>query len=182
MSVGDLVLHPEELDLRDVVDDVVSHIAREGRHDSTISIHAPEPARGRWDRLRLEQVVMNLLANAIEYGSGSPIDITVSGATATRGERVRLSVRDRGIGIAAAEQERIFERFERLTPLRYAVGFGIGLWIVREIVEAHGGNVTVSSRPGAGSELTVELPSRPGRDQSDEASTPAIPLQHEVHS
>jgi signal transduction histidine kinase len=109
---------------------------------------------GRWDRLRVEQVVMNLLGNAIKYGEGKPIHVEVLAL----GDAARLTVKDCGPGIPAEAQERIFERFERVAPVRHFGGLGLGLWLVRRSVEAHGGHVSVLSSPDEGSEFTVTLP------------------------
>jgi signal transduction histidine kinase len=107
---------------------------------------------GRWDRLRLEQVVTNLLTNAIKYGGGE-VDVRTSG-----GDEAVLVVRDHGAGIAAEDQERIFEPFERVQSTSGEDGAGLGLYIVREIVRAHGGRIEVGSVPGQGATFTVFLP------------------------
>jgi signal transduction histidine kinase len=109
---------------------------------------------GRWDRLRIEQVVENLLSNALKYGGAQPISVIVE----RNGEEARLTVRDRGIGIDAADQQRIFDRFERAVASQRAGGFGLGLWITKQIVDAHGGSIRVESTPGSGSAFLVELP------------------------
>src|SRR5439155_17501960 len=98
-------------------------------------------------------VVVNLLSNAIKYGSGKPIEMSVEVADG----HARLSVRDQGIGVDAAHQQRIFERFERAVSLNYG-GLGLGLYITRQIVQAHGGSIRVESTPGAGSIFVVEIP------------------------
>ncbi len=113
-----------------------------------------DPASGHWDPLRLEQIVENLLGNAVKYGEGRPIDVRLE-ATA---ERVRLSVRDRGIGIPPETQARIFERFERGVPTSHYGGFGLGLWISRTLAEAMGGSIRLDSALGEGSTFVVELP------------------------
>jgi len=109
---------------------------------------------GRWDRLRLDQIVTNLVSNSIKYGPGAPIDIE----TRRAGDRVEIAVRDRGIGIAAADQARIFDRFARAVPADNFGGLGLGLWIVRVFVEAMGGSVRVESAPKKGATFTVALP------------------------
>ncbi|WP_232293259.1 sensor histidine kinase [Stigmatella aurantiaca] len=119
-----------------------------------LELHAPAPVLGRWDRLRVEQVVTNLLTNALKYGAGRPVAVRVEGA----GERARLTVKDQGIGIAEEDLARIFERFERAVSDRHYGGLGLGLYITRQIVEAFGGTVGVTSRPGMGSTFTLELP------------------------
>ena len=110
--------------------------------------------RGKWDRLRLDQIVTNLLSNAMKYGSGEPIEVAMTGTP----EAVRLEVRDHGIGIAPEHQSRIFDRFERAVSGRHYGGLGLGLWIVRQILDALGGSIRVRSAPGEGSTFTVELP------------------------
>jgi two-component system sensor kinase FixL len=115
----------------------------------------PEGIRGRWDASRLEQVLTNLLSNALRYGAGRPVSVF---AGQLHPGRVTLLVRDQGIGVADEHHELIFQRFERVTEARHRGGFGLGLWIVRQIVEAHGGTIRVFSRPGVGSTFGVDLP------------------------
>ncbi|MFY0525008.1 sensor histidine kinase [Archangium gephyra] len=112
---------------------------------------------GWWDRLRLEQVVTNLVSNAIRYGAGRPIHARVE----VVGENARLVVRDEGIGIPPEALERIFGKFERAVSERHSGGLGLGLYITHSIVEAMGGTIRVESRPGQGSTFTVELPRSP---------------------
>ena len=99
----------------------------------------------------------NLLANAIKYGLSKPIEIAVS----RQGAVARLSVTDHGPGIPRKDQKRIFERFERAVSAAHVSGFGLGLWIARETVEALGGRVHLQSEPGKGSTFSVELPAEP---------------------
>jgi signal transduction histidine kinase len=110
--------------------------------------------RGKWDHFRLEQVLTNLITNAIKYG-GRKEDIHVK-VSAANG-RARLVVRDRGIGIAREDQARIFHLFERASTARNFGGLGLGLFIAREIVDAHGGTLTVESQPDRGSTFVVQL-------------------------
>jgi signal transduction histidine kinase len=112
------------------------------------------PILGRWDRLRLDEVVTNFLSNAIKYGAGKPIQIRV---TATK-EAATIEVEDQGIGISPADQQRLFERFARVVSPEHYGGFGLGLWIVKLLVEAMGGKVAVRSTVGAGSVFSAELP------------------------
>jgi signal transduction histidine kinase len=144
-------------DLAPLVDDVIAGLADDAhRAGSEIRERLSRPCSGSWDRLRIEQIVSNLLSNAIKYGAGKPISVELDSLE----DRVRLVVRDRGIGIECESQRRIFERFERAASARHYGGFGLGLWITRQVVEAHGGSITVESAPGQGSTFSVYLPRR----------------------
>jgi signal transduction histidine kinase/PAS domain-containing protein len=157
IHMGRLELDVEELDLADVVDEAVASVDDELRQSgSTVDVQG-EPTLGHWDRLRLGQVLVNLLANAVKYGAGKPIEIRYG----ARDTRAWLSVRDHGIGIDAADQRHIFERFERAVSSQNYGGLGLGLYIVKRILEAHGGTVRVESRPGEGASFEVEVPRRP---------------------
>jgi signal transduction histidine kinase len=153
-SLGRLPAPPrrEELDLAALARSVAEELGAEAEAD--LRVDAPVPVVGRWDRVRLAQVLEDLLSNALKFGPGRPIELAVAAAEG----RARVVVRDRGIGIAPEDQARIFERFERAVPTRNYGGLGLGLWRVRETVEAHGGRVAVESVPGEGSSFTVDLP------------------------
>jgi signal transduction histidine kinase len=153
ITSGRMMLTRTEQDLRIVVRSVVRRVV-ETMRSAEVHIHGPESVVGYWDEGGLESVVVNLLSNAIKYGEGKPIDIAVERV----GDRARLSVVDRGMGIPEEAQSRIFDRFERAVPAEHYGGFGIGLWVVRQVVEAHGGTIQVVSRPGEGSTFAVELP------------------------
>lgn len=109
---------------------------------------------GHWDGFRLDQVVTNLLTNAAKYGAGQPVDVTVC----VDGDHALLVVRDRGIGIAPEQVERIFGKFERAVSDRHYGGLGLGLFIAQQILAAHGGEIRVGSEPGRGATFTVLLP------------------------
>lgn len=126
---------------------------------STLTLRAPGPVAGQWDGSRVDQVVTNLVSNAIKYGRGEPIDVEV-GVESDGRQRAFVRVTDRGIGIAPADQERIFDRFERAVSRTHYSGLGLGLWISRQIAQALGGDVTVESVPGDGSVFTLWLPRR----------------------
>ncbi len=158
IQVGAITLELEDVDLAAVAAEIGRRLRREAEQvGSRLSIEAAGPVVGRWDRARLEHVLSSLFSNAIKFGAGKPIAVTVASANGA----ARVEVRDQGIGIEASEQERIFGRFERAAPLRNYGGFGLGLWTARRIVEAHDGHITVDSRPGHGSVFTVELPLHP---------------------
>lgn len=120
---------------------------------------------GRWDRVRVEQVLTNLLGNAIKFGAGRPIEVTIE-ATPTR---ARIRVCDHGIGISSEDQSRIFGRFERAVSSRHFGGLGLGLYICAQIVRAHQGSLHVESEPGKGACFTVELPRQPANAQAEDA-------------
>ncbi|WP_426756282.1 ATP-binding protein [Myxococcus sp. Y35] len=155
ITAGRLKLEVEELDLASVAVDVLYRFAPSAAQlQCELELHAPVPVMGRWDRLRLEQVVTNLLSNALKYGAGRPVRVAVE----AEGLTARLSVRDGGIGISAEDLPRIFERFERAVSDRHYGGLGLGLYITRQIVEAFGGTVRATSEPGQGSVFVLELP------------------------
>jgi PAS domain S-box-containing protein len=155
LAAGQLELHVEPIDLGQLTNDVGAGFVDEAaRLGSRLTVDAPEGAIGQWDRERLEQVVSNLISNAVKYGDGKPIDVTVR----AEGGHARLVIRDRGLGIAGRDQERIFGRFERAASSGNYGGIGLGLWIVKQIVGVFGGVVSVESEMGAGSVFTVELP------------------------
>ncbi|HSY38029.1 MAG TPA: ATP-binding protein [Polyangia bacterium] len=155
IAAGRLELKIEEVDLVAVVDEVRTRLGDEARRRGCVlDVRGLERAVGAWDASRLDQVITNLLSNAIKYGAGKPVEITVD----VTGDRAVLAVHDHGLGIPAEDQDRIFRRFERAASSRNYAGIGLGLWIVKQIVDALGGTVTVDSRPELGATFTVELP------------------------
>ena len=109
---------------------------------------------GLLDELAVEQIADNLLSNAVKYGAGEPIEVSL----VRNGTDARLMVRDHGIGISEQDQSRIFGAFERAVTRREQDGFGVGLWYVRQLVDAMHGEIRVTSRPAQGSTFTVILP------------------------
>jgi PAS domain S-box-containing protein len=152
---GRLQLQYQTVSLGEVVRDVARRLDGDLiRSRSTLSVVAEENVVGQWDRFRLEQVVNNLLSNAIKFGLGRPIEITIR----TRAGGAQLVVKDRGIGIAPDVLPRLFKPFERGVSERHYGGLGLGLHIVKTIVEAMRGSVKVESTPETGTIFTVELP------------------------
>jgi len=155
LTAGRLALHLESVPLIDLVRDVVGRLREQAQEaGSPIGVEIPEPIVGRWDRSRVEQIVTNLLSNAIKYGAGRPIQLTAHAAN----DRMRLDVKDAGVGISRADQSRIFQAFERVTSANRVGGLGLGLYIGRQIAVAHGGSLSVDSKPEHGSTFTLELP------------------------
>jgi signal transduction histidine kinase len=148
---GRLAIDREPFDLRELADEVIERFADAG---SAIELVAAAPVAGNWDRGRLDQVITNLIDNAIKYGEGNPVSILIE----SRDDHARIAVRDQGLGIAADAQERIFGRFERAVSSRHYGGLGLGLWICRQLVEAHGGTIGVASTPGSGTTFVVDIP------------------------
>ncbi|NTX06235.1 HAMP domain-containing sensor histidine kinase [Myxococcus sp. CA040A] len=155
LSSGRLTLHREDVNLEAVAREVKDRLAvPASQAGSPVSLSLQGDLRGHWDRVRLEQVLTNLLANALKYGAGQPVHIALRGEA----DRVLLRVEDSGIGIAREYQSHIFERFGRAVSERHYGGLGLGLYITRQIVEAHGGEIGVRSEPDMGSRFEVSLP------------------------
>jgi signal transduction histidine kinase len=157
MRLGRLELALEDCDLSEIARDTVVHLREELEKSGSRLLLDLSPTPGRFDRSRVEQVVTNLLVNAAKFGQAKPITLHV----APDGDRARLRVTDRGIGIAAEDQARVFERFERAVASQHFGGLGLGLYIARQIVDAHGGEIRVESAPGSGTSFVVLLPRVP---------------------
>jgi signal transduction histidine kinase len=152
---GKLTLHPGQVDLSDVVREVVSHFRSIPTYkDVEIKVELPDHAVGVWDRNRIEQIVINLLSNALKYGRGKPVRVNVN----INEKDAYLMVEDQGVGIGMDDQARIFQRFERASASESISGLGLGLYIVKEIVTMHEGEISVESEVGKGSKFTVKLP------------------------
>lgn len=149
-----LKLERERVDLSRAALEAAARFAEAAARDGGRIDVQVEAAVGLWDRARVEQIMASLLANAVKYGAGKPIFVRVR----RHGAWAELTVRDEGIGIAAENLERVFDRFERAVPPASYGGLGLGLYISKQLVEAHGGTITVRSVPGAGTELVVRLP------------------------
>ncbi len=165
---GRIELEFEPLDLSELAQQVVTRFAEQAGSSGTILTAEPSrPVVGRFDRLKIEQVIANLLSNAIKYGDGKPIRVRVRGEA----DRAVVEVEDQGAGIAPEDRERIFDRFERASSGHRQASLGLGLYIVRSLVEAHGGAIEVRSEPGRGSTFIVTIP----WDGTGSRSDPAEP-------
>jgi PAS domain S-box-containing protein len=155
ISAGRLPMEPEAIDLTAFLEELLGRYSEElKRTGCTLTFNSPGPVFGQWDQLRLEQIITNLISNAIKYGASGLIEVSLQESAGV----ARLLVCDHGIGLAPEDQERIFQRFERAVSARHYGGFGLGLWITRQVVEAMGGSIRVDSQLGHGSTFTVELP------------------------
>jgi len=154
---GRLRLSLSRFDLNELVREGLERLAPEletANCRTLLTVGAP--VEGDWDRLRLEQVLANLLSNAMKYAPGKPLSVSVSSDADTAWIRVK----DQGPGIATQDRERVFRRFERAaaSATGYVQGLGLGLYVARQIIDTHGGGITVESEPGAGSTFVVRLP------------------------
>jgi len=157
IGAGKLTLSLQRLDLGGLVQSVCQRSSSElKRAECELRLMIEPLVIGYVDRLRLEQIVTNLLTNAVKFGAGNPIDVKLERVQ----DRARLSIKDFGIGIALEDQTKIFERFERAVSERSFGGMGLGLYIVKELVNAHGGATWVESKKGEGACFVVELPLR----------------------
>lgn len=161
ITSGSLPLVRSEVQLCGVLDEVVSRYrALFETAGSVVRKNCAGNISGYWDRTRLEQVFTNLLSNAAKYAAGKPVEVIVEGGV----KSARVIIRDQGIGISPENHERIFKRFERAVSATEISGMGLGLYIVRRIVEDHGGTIRVESELGKGAAFIVELPLDSQRD------------------
>lgn len=156
IQTGRLKIEREQFNLCEVAKEVINRI---GNQFEALSAPIPvlktsDDTTGVWDRLRIEQVLINLLTNALKYGNKNPVTVSIE----DKGETICLSVKDQGIGIAEHDMERIFDRFERSVDSNDVSGLGLGLFITKQIVLAHGGNISLQSELGKGTTFIVELP------------------------
>lgn len=158
MREGRLSLHVEEVDLAAVAGGIASQFAEQASASgSALTVRAESPIVGLWDQLRLEQVASNLVSNAIKYGAGAPIEVVCL----AHDDTAVLEVRDHGPGIPPERRGELFQRYARSDGTARPGSFGLGLWIVHEVVRALRGRIEVDTTPGGGSTFRVELPRRP---------------------
>ncbi|MEJ5057113.1 MULTISPECIES: hybrid sensor histidine kinase/response regulator [unclassified Pseudomonas] len=155
IRTGKLSIRPTRFDLSERVRNLLQNFAAQiDAAESSVTLDAEQPVVGNWDEFRIEQVISNLLTNALRYGAKSPITVKVY----SQNGQARVEVRDLGIGISEENQQRIFQQFERVTAKHAVAGLGLGLFISEQIVTAHGGTITVESRIGEGALFRVCLP------------------------
>jgi signal transduction histidine kinase len=155
ISSGKILLNTEDVDLLALVHAAIERQKVElEKSGSIITVIGKQNIHGLWDHARIEQVLTNLISNAIKYGNGLPIIVEVK----EEGSHAVFSVTDHGVGIKRQDQKRIFERFERAVPAREYSGMGLGLFIANQIVEAHRGHIKVESMKGKGTIFKVQLP------------------------
>jgi signal transduction histidine kinase len=155
LTTGRLKLSPAQVDLATIVSDVVAASEEEARRLGTLlSVQLESPLPGNFDPERMGQVVHHLLSNALKFGQGRPVELSLR----SQGNGVVLTVVDHGIGIPPDDRARIFERFERAVSVRQYGGLGLGLWVARQVVEAHQGAIRVEDTPGGGATFHIHLP------------------------
>ena len=155
IRTGKLSIRPAAFDLARTVDRLLENFSAQiSAAQSSVNFTAEYPVVGQWDEFRIEQVISNLLTNALRYGANKPIDVTVY----IEGNQAVVDVRDQGIGISQENQQRVFQQFERVSASQVAAGLGLGLFISEQIVAAHSGTISVQSELGEGALFRVCLP------------------------
>ena len=172
ITAGRLQLQREAFDLREAVRAVIGALQEQAtRAGCSVEVRAPGPVVGDWDRFRIEQVITNLLTNAFKYGSGKPVVVSVESSDG----KAWLRVRDQGAGISPEATERIFERFERVATGHHQKSLGVGLYIARQVIDAHAGVVRVEESSAEGSTFLVELPLASGAGASNAGASDGGP-------
>lgn len=155
INTGKLSVHATSFDLSRAVHDVIERCRPQfDANNITVLFQSEGSVVGNWDQFRIEQVITNLLINALKYGQGKPVEVVVT----TENKNAVVKVKDYGSGISKENQSRIFERFERAVEGRQISGLGLGLFIAKQIIEIHQGKISIESELGKGSTFKVELP------------------------
>jgi two-component system OmpR family sensor kinase len=156
LNSGRFRLDRSRCDLAALLREIAEQFGAAAHHSGvSLAVTAPASLPGWWDRLAVEQVIDNLISNAIKYGGRTPVELTLSADA----QSVILEIRDHGSGIAPEHRARVFERFERAVGYsEYRSGFGVGLWVVGQLVGAMSGTVTIEDAPGGGALFIVRLP------------------------
>jgi len=155
IRAGKLSIRPARVDLEALLQRIVgdlSHHAADMHSELRLSI--VQPVAGCWDEFRVEQVIVNLINNALRYGGGKPVDVRLHADS----QNARIEVIDQGVGIPEEVLPKIFEPFERGKMEGMPAGLGLGLYISRQLAEAHGGTLTARSKPGEGAVFIFTLP------------------------
>jgi signal transduction histidine kinase len=166
MTSGQLPLSLASVDLREIVAGVIDRMRETFERAGSETRLTGDAVVGLWDSAAIETVATDLLLNAAKYGRGQPIDVLVR----RDADHAVLEVKDHGIGVAEEDRLRIFGRFERAVPVANYGGFGIGLWVVQRVVDAHGGSIEVEGAVGVGATFRVRLPLVPGARGETDAS------------
>jgi len=155
IRAGKLVLQKETCDLKAILEKSLAQLASDiARSKSSLTVQTDPFVQGSLDPLRIGQVMTNLISNAVKYGNGKPIEVSLRAS----GDRAEFRVRDQGFGIPEDQRMAIFERFESGSLTAQVSGLGLGLYITKQLIEAHGGSISVESSVGQGSRFTVDLP------------------------
>jgi len=155
LEAGNFQLEPSATNLSHLVLSIVHRYEAEATHQHCVlELGIEAEVSGLFDPLAVEQIIDNLVSNAIKFGAGKPVTVRLR----SNGHAAWLEVQDGGIGMSCDQQDRIFGRFEQIVAHHHGGGFGLGLWIANRLVEAMDGRITVLSRPGEGSTFTVMLP------------------------
>jgi len=171
VNTGNLSIRTERVNLSQLVMRIVDDFSGQAQAaGSSLILEPGGDVFSSCDDLRIEQIIANLITNALRYGGAKPVIISIS----TAGDKVEIHVQDQGRGIPASEHQRIFEKFERLGNNEVREGLGMGLYIARQLAQAHGGDLGVSSKPGEGSRFTLQLPLAPANQ--------ALPDCHQIAS
>ncbi len=170
ITTGNLNIEPEELNLNSLVAEVVEEFSKRLERDNIeLKYNEEDIVNGVWDKLRIEQAVTNIISNAIRYGQGKQIEVTVKKYYSN----AQIIVTDQGIGMKKETQKKIFDLFERGVSQDTYKGLGVGLYITRQIINAHGGTIKVMSKEGRGSTFILVLP----LEDRDEKNTMPQPTE-----